>query len=160
MSITVNTLVPADAMAYTHDTFTVTVASQTEPQRMDSTSVTTGVTAVRGAQLSPSFAKQFAAPGSWVTYTLRLTNTGNVTQGYALGLFSDRPAMLNPYSTTLPAGQEQDVQVAVFLPPFLLENATAYVLAWYETFTGTLASYAQLEALVAAYRLYCPLILP
>jgi subtilisin family serine protease len=159
MSNTVNTLVPADALAYTHDTFTVTVASQTKPQRTDATFVTTGVTAVRGAQLSPSYAQQFARPGSWVTYTLRLTNTGNVTQSYALGLIGSRPAMLNPYSTTLPAGQEQDVQASVFLPPFLLENATTYVLAWYDTFTGTLASYAQLEALIVTHPFYLPLVL-
>jgi hypothetical protein len=126
---------------------------------MDSTSVTTGVTAVRGAQLSPSFAEQFAAPGSWVTYTLRLTNTGNVTQSYALGLFSDRPAVLNPYSTTLSAGQEQDVQVSIFLTPLLLENATTYVLAWYDTVTGSLASYAQLETLIAVHSYFLPLVL-
>jgi hypothetical protein len=82
-----------------------------------------------------------------------------VTQSYALGLIGSRPAMLNPYSATLPAGQEQDVQASVFLPPFLLENATTYVLAWYDTFTGTLASYAQLEALVVIHPLYLPLVL-
>ncbi len=158
MSLTVSTLVPADALAYTHDTFTVTVASQTTPQRTDFTFVTTGVNAERGAQLSPSFAEQFARPDSWVTYTLRLTNTGNVTQSYALGLIGNRPAMLNPYSTTLPAGQAQDVQVSVYLPPFLLENATTYVLAWYDTFTGTLASYAQLDALIAVHPYYLPLV--
>ena len=101
----------------------------------------------------------FARPDSWVTYTLRLTNTGNVTQSYALGLIGNRPAMLNPYSTTLPAGQAQDVQVSVYLPPFLLENATTYVLAWYDTFTGTLASYAQLDALIAAHPYYLPLVM-
>jgi hypothetical protein len=105
------------------------------------------------------FAQKFAMPGSWVTYTLRLTNTGNVTQSYALGLIGNWPAMLNPSSTTLPAGQGQAVRVSVFLPPFLSENATTYVLAWYDTFTGTLASYAQLEALVAVHPLHLPLVL-
>jgi hypothetical protein len=144
------------AMAYTR-LFTVTVASQTKPQRTDSYCHDWRHCGARHA-LSPSL-RNIAMPGSWVTYTLRLTNTGNVTQSYALGLIGNRLAMLKPYSTTLPAGQEQEVLVSVFLPPFLLENATTYVLAWYDTFTGTLASYAQLEALVAVHPLYLPLVL-
>jgi hypothetical protein len=98
-------------------------------------------------------------PGSWVTYTLRLTNTGNVTQTYALGLISTRPALLAPMSTTLLTRQGQDVQASIFMPPFLLEDATTYVLAWYETFTGTLASYAQLNTTIEIQRHYLPVIL-
>ena len=158
-SVTVSTLISADALAYTHDTLTVTVASQTKPLRSASTTVTTGVNAVRGVQLSPSFVEQTALPGSRVTYTLRLTNTGNVTQTYALGLISTRPALLQPHSTTLLAGQGQDVQASVFLPPFLLENADTDVLVWYDTFTGTLAAYAQLSTLVEIHQLYLPVIL-
>jgi hypothetical protein len=159
ISLTVSTLVPADAPAHTRDTFTVTVASQTAPQRADVTFVTTSVNAQRGALLSPAFAEQVARPDAWITYTLRLTNTGNVTQSYALGLAGNRPALLTPNSTTLPAGQAQDVQVSVFLPPYLLENATTYALVWYDTFTGTLAAYAHLEAVIAAHVYYVPLAL-
>jgi subtilisin family serine protease len=158
-SITVNTLIPADALAYTSDSFTVTAASQTKSQRLAATRITTSANSVRGGQLLPSLAEQIAVPGLWVTYTLRLTNTGNVTQSYALGLLSTRPAQLNPYSTTLRAGQSHDVIASVFLPPLLLENATTYVLAWYDTFTGTLASFARLDTIVAAQRHYLPLIL-
>jgi hypothetical protein len=95
-SATVSTLIPAGALAYTHDTFMVTVASQTKPLRSASTTITTGVNPVRGVQLSPSFMEQYALPGSQITYTLRLTNTGNVTQSYTLGLISTRPAALEP----------------------------------------------------------------
>jgi serine protease AprX len=157
--VTITALIPADALAYTYDTVVVTVTSQTKAQRSAATLITTSAEAVRGAQLLPSLTEQTAVPGRWVTYTLRLTNTGNVTQTYALGLISTRPALVEPTSTTLLARQGQDVRASVFLPPFLLEDATTYVLAWYDTFTGTLASYAQLNTLVEVQRRYLPVVL-
>jgi serine protease AprX len=159
MSVTISTVVPANAPAYIHDTFTLAIAPQTKPLRSASAPITTGVNAVRGTQLSPPLVEQQGLPGSWVTYTLRLTNTGNVTQGYALGFISTRPAMLKPYSTTLLAEQGQEVQASVYLPPFLLEGATTYLLVWYDTFTGTLASYARLDTVIAIHSFYLPLIL-
>ena len=103
--------------------------------------------------------EQSALPGYRTTYTLHLTNTGNVTQSYTLGLISTQPAALEPYSTTLLAGQEQDVQASVYLPPFLLESADTYVLVWYDTFTGTMATFARLSTLVEIHQLYLPVIL-
>jgi subtilisin family serine protease len=157
--VTITTAIPADALAYTFDTVAVTVTSRTKIQRSAATTMTTSADVRRGAQLLPTLAEYAAMPGTWVTYTLHLTNTGNVTQSYALGLISTRPAALEPVSTTLLAGQGQDVYASVFLPPFLLEDATTYVLAWYDTFTGTLASYAQLNTQVEVQRRYLPVVL-
>ena len=156
LSVTVSTLIPIDALAYAHDSFTVTAASEIKPLRSAATVITTDVHAVRGTFLSPSVVEQYALPNSWITYTLRLTNTGNNTQTYALGLISTRTALLRPSSLTLPARQGQDVQVSLFLPPFLLENAHTYVLTWYDTFTGTLAAFAQLNTLVELHESYLP----
>ncbi len=50
-SITVSTLIAPDAFVFTHDTLTVTVASQTKPLRSASTTVTTIVKAVHVVQL-------------------------------------------------------------------------------------------------------------
>jgi hypothetical protein len=114
---------------------------------------------VRGTLLLPAVIEQHAPPNSWISYTLRLTNTGNSTQTYALGLISTRSALLQPAAMTLSARQGQDVQVSLFLPPFLLEDAHTIVLAWYDTFTGTLAAFSQLNTLVDAHQSYLPVIL-
>jgi hypothetical protein len=159
VSVTVSTLIPVDALAFTHDSITVTVASVIKPLRSADTVVTSSVNAVRGTLLLPAVAEQHALPNSWVTYTLRLTNTGNNTQTYALGLISTRSTLLQPVSTTLSARQGQDVEVSLFLPPFLLEDAHTFVLAWYDTFTGTLAAFSQLNTLVEIHQAYLPIIL-
>jgi subtilisin family serine protease len=158
LTLIVTATIPANALAYVSDTVAVTVTSQTKTQRSAATPIVTSAEAIRGTQLQPSLAEQMGVPGSWVTHTLRLTNTGNVTQSYALGVSSTRPAMLQPYSATLLAGQGLDVQASVFLPPLLLEGATTYVLTWYDTFSGTLAAYAQLNTTVAVQTHYLPLI--
>jgi serine protease AprX len=157
--VTVTVLIPAEALAYTFDTVAITATSHTKAQRSAATTITTSAEVRRGIQLLPALAEQASLPGMWVTYTLRLTNTGNVTQTYALGLISTRPAVLEPVSTTLLAGQGQAVSASVFMPPFLLEDAATFVLAWYDTFTGTLASYAQLNTLVTVQRRYLPVVL-
>jgi subtilisin family serine protease len=159
LSTTITITVPQQTAAYLSDTVTVTVASQTAPQRSHTASITTTATLLRGAVLSPTLSEKISPPGQWVTYTLRLTNTGNVTQTYALGLAGTRPGMLTPYTTTLEAGLGQDVHAAIFLPPAVLDNGVSFVLAWYDTFTGTLAAYARLDTIVATKHLYLPVIL-
>jgi hypothetical protein len=155
-AITITTRIPVDALAYVRDTFSVTATSQTKPQRSAVTTATTEAIAVRGAQWSSLLAEQHALPDSWSKYNLTLTNTGNVTQTYVLGLVSTRLAAVNPASTTLLAGQRQTVTVSVYLPPLVLEEATTFVLAWYDSFTGTLASYARLNTVIDTHALYLP----
>jgi subtilisin family serine protease len=159
LSTTVTITVPQQTAAYLSDSVTVTVASQTAPQRSMMVLITTTAQAVHGAALYPTVSEQISHPGQWVTYTLRLTNTGNVTQTYALGLAGNRPGVLSPYTTTLEAGLGQAVQAAILLPPAVLDNGTSFVLAWYDTFTGTLAAYARLDTIVATKQLYLPVIL-
>jgi subtilisin family serine protease len=159
LSTTITVTVPVNALAYSQNVLPVTITSQTVPHRSTVATVMTMANAVRGATLSPAMVKRTGMPGQWVTYTLRLTNTGNITQTYLLDLLGTRPGTLEPFSTTLLAGTGQNVQAAVFLPPFLLEDATSYVLTWYDTFTDTLAAYSRLETSIEVHRLYLPVIL-
>ena len=78
---------------------------------------TTTAANVYGATLAPSTAALAARPGSTVTYTLWLTNTGNITNTFDLALSGNTwPTQLSTSHVTLAAGAGTSLTVRVTLP--------------------------------------------
>lgn len=76
--------VPADALAGAMDVVTVTAVSQTDGTQMDTVSLTSTAEAVYGMVWAADATAHQGHTGETVTYTISLTNTGNVTDTYDL----------------------------------------------------------------------------
>ncbi len=96
--IEVYVTVPPTASSGLTDTLVVHLASVDDPARSASSVLTTtAFLPVYGAALSPPTAAQSGGAGELVIYTLRLTNTGNLSDSFALG------AAGAAWTTTLPS---------------------------------------------------------
>ncbi len=109
--------VPANAMAGEMDSVMVTATSQASPGISASSELTTSANAVYGLTLAPATAAMTGHPGETVTYTLHLTNTGNITDTF------DLAASGNTWNVQLPVGPivvaggaSQDLAVIVIIP--------------------------------------------
>ncbi len=74
--------VPANALGGDMDEVVVTATSQSDPFQSASSILTTTANPIYGLALTPAAAAQAANPGQTITYTLRLTNTGNTTDTF------------------------------------------------------------------------------
>jgi uncharacterized protein YjlB len=109
--------VPADALAGASDTATVRVTSQGDATKSAQSSLTTTALAVYGLELSPASASQSGRPGEVVTYTLRVTNTSNITDTFTVTVSGNAwttsaPATVGPVA----AGASATFQVVVTIP--------------------------------------------
>ncbi|MBI5032505.1 MAG: hypothetical protein HZB51_18425 [Chloroflexi bacterium] len=115
--IVVSVTIPSNATGGASDSTTVTVSSQGNAAHSASSILTTTANTVRGLVLTPASINQSGIAGTTVTYTLRLTNTGNVSDSFWLA------ASGNNWTTTLPAsvgplapGVGINFSVSVFIP--------------------------------------------
>lgn len=99
-SFTASVTVPAGAMAADIDTATVSATSTGNGAQSDSVELVTSVTPVYGVALSPDQALTGVA-GQTVTYTVRITNSGNITNTFNL------TRSLNGWSTSISATSVQ-----------------------------------------------------
>ncbi len=110
--------IPADALGGATDDVTVVATSVTDPgatAAFDLTTLTTTAGNVYGLLLSPSAVAQTGLPGTVVTYTLALTNTGNITDVFSFTADTTWDVTL-PAPVTLAAGAAADVVVTVEIP--------------------------------------------
>ncbi|MDX1409402.1 MAG: hypothetical protein R3330_14745, partial [Saprospiraceae bacterium] len=91
---TVSVQIPGSAVGNESDLVTITATSQADISKSDNTTLTTTVDPVSGVKLSPDAALSGPA-GKMVTYTLYITNTGNVVDTFTLS------ATGNVWTTTL-----------------------------------------------------------
>jgi hypothetical protein len=79
--------------------------------------------------LAPASAAQSGVPGSIVTYTLQMSNTGNITDTFALSATGNAwPIQLSPITATLAPSQTASLAVSVTIPitalPGLIDTAS------------------------------------
>ena len=145
-SFTVAVAIPANAADNDSDTATITATSQTDGTTTDSTDLTT--TAVEnptyGVQLSADDAQSGDA-GTIVTYTIHITNTGDVQDTFNLNVASVWTATPSTASITLGAGASAQFTVVVSIPANATngQNDVATVTATSQT-DGTATDTAQL----------------
>jgi uncharacterized membrane protein len=115
-NVVVSTTVPSAALMNDKDVLTVTVSSGGSGSQSQAFTTTTG--GVYQSLLSPLSGQQSIDPGATATYTLWLTNTGNVTDAFNLTTTGNVWAVgVNPASTVgLPIGGSAVVVLTVTVP--------------------------------------------
>ena len=115
-TFTANVTVPTGAWGTQADVVTITATSEANNAISDSATLTTTVITVYGVKLSAD--DNLSAPaGATVTYTLLVTNTGNLTDTFDLLKSGDVwTTTLSTGVVTLPAGQSQAVTIRVTIP--------------------------------------------
>jgi hypothetical protein len=122
-AFTVSVAVPVDAAGGDSDTITVTASSQHPGIFPVSSALTTNASAQYGLALLAADTTQIGLPGSLVTYTLQITNTGNTTDTFDLdasGVWTSTLILPPPAlsgSVTLDRGASAVFYVAVAIPP-------------------------------------------
>jgi Subtilase family/Carboxypeptidase regulatory-like domain len=110
--------IPPEANPGDSDNVTVTATSQGDPMVMDDAILTTEVVGY-GVDLEPETSAGIGMPGNQITYTLRLTNTGDIADTIVLTYTNVDPGWIVEvpvFSFDLAAGQGVDVIVVVTIP--------------------------------------------
>ena len=96
--------VPQEALPVASDAVTVMPSSQSNPLNQVSLRLTTYASEQHGLALEPGIMIQGGTPGTTLTYTLQLTNTGNISDSFAIQWEGSSwpisaPGMLGPFSS-------------------------------------------------------------
>jgi len=127
--VTVN--IPAGALGGASDQVAISASSRADGSKTDSALLTTSVTPTSGILLSGNDSLS-GQPGAVVTYTLWITNTGNVTDTFDIELSGNLwTSVLSVPSITLAAGQRGSFTVVIKIPstPATPDTDTVIVLA-------------------------------
>jgi uncharacterized membrane protein len=122
--------IPASVLSGTFDTVQVTATSQKDNNKSDTAVLTTTAVAstqpiTRGVTLTATITAREGTVGDWITYTLRVTNAGNVADFFNLTWQGNTwPVDLSAYGLSLGAGQGADVLAYVQPPLAASDGAT------------------------------------
>lgn len=124
ISVSVAVTIPLGALAGAVDTATITALSHGDPSQTGTASLTTEVLPVYQVALTPISTALTTTPGSVVTYTLTVTNSGNITDTYTATVSS------TVFTTTvsssvgpLAAGTSTSLLVTVNVPSDAISGA-------------------------------------
>jgi uncharacterized membrane protein len=129
--------VPADALYGEMDTAVLTATSNTDPSATASVSLTTSAAAIYAMELQAMEPAQSSEPGNTVTYTIWLTNTGNVTDTYDLMTSGIWATDLSVSSITLAPGVATSFEVGVTIPAEALNGDLDMTTVTAESQTST-----------------------
>jgi uncharacterized repeat protein (TIGR01451 family) len=158
--------IPGGAISGTFDTVQVTATSQKDNSKSDTAVLTATAIAAshpltRGVKLAAVTTAQEGDIGAWVTYTLRITNTGNVADFFNLTWQGNIWSVdLSAYGLSLAAGQGTDVLAYVWVPLTASDGATDTVTIKATSANDTTATDNVALTTTARWpRLYLPLVL-
>ncbi|HEC34122.1 MAG TPA: DUF11 domain-containing protein [Chloroflexi bacterium] len=160
VAVTVVVTIPVGTAGGAQDSVLITVRSLSDPRTPPasaSAALTTTANTVYGVALGPATASQVASPGQTVTYTMRVTNTGNAPD--TIVFTRTTPGWLTSFSDSsvaLSSGEWALVEVCVTVPVTATDGLsdTAVIRA-----TGS-GGYAEvtLTTTVAWHKTYLPLV--
>ena len=119
VNVQVTVEIPEGTAAGAVDVVTVVVTSANDPSATavyDLTTLTTTADAVYGIAISPTMLAQSGAPGVVVTYTLSITNTGNITDVFSFAASASGWTVELPTPVTLGMGESVNADVTVGIP--------------------------------------------
>ena len=122
--------IPLTAISGTFDTVQITATSQKDGSKSDTAVLTTTAIATsqpitRAVTMTAIDATLTGSPGNWVTYTLRLTNTGTVADFLNLTRLGNTwPVDISVYGLSLKAKEGTNIQAYVWIPITASGNTT------------------------------------
>ena len=111
-------IIPDNAVPCTSENITVTAVSESDNTATDSDSSIAHVKVVRGVEVSISPGIRIGLPAENLTYTVTVTNTGNVDDNYDLTVSDNEswgPTVL-PISLTIATGASDNATLSVVVP--------------------------------------------
>ena len=116
-SFEVTVEIPHDASNGDTDIVTITAVSQNSPVGINASThlTTTAIAPAYSVSLTPDQAEE-ALPGTTVTYTVWLTNSGNVTDSFNISATGDWTTAVSPTHVILSAGSSTQVWLRAEVP--------------------------------------------
>jgi choice-of-anchor B domain-containing protein len=165
-SATVQVTIPPEATVGDNDIVTVTAVSQGDNAITASANLTTTVGVTYGIAATAAITEQSGLPGSTLTYTLQITNTGNTTDTFDVQTFSEWSAQSSPITITLASGADATAVITVTIPLTATANSSESIIVTATSQADHSVSQQVVLTAVAlaappepAYMLYLPLIL-
>ena len=159
-AVTVTVAVPLNTGALISDTASINVASQSSGRSITVT-LTTTVNPTYRVELQPASTSLSGPTGAPVTYTLRLTNTGSLSDSFAITATANWAVTLVPTVThLLDIGAGTDLTAVVNIPLTATEviSDVATILAQSQSQPTAIAT-STLTTLSLPYTYYWPIIL-
>jgi hypothetical protein len=165
MSFTLGVGIPEDASDGDFDVVTVTATSQVSLTVSDASVLTTTATTrpiAYGVTVEPGSATGDGDPGEAITYTLQVTNAGNVADTFSLGYAAPSTWMVSLSSAVLSlgAGAGADVEVYVGIPSGAVAGSSGVVTVTVTSQASPLATGSAVLTTRVSWRfVYLPLVL-
>jgi uncharacterized membrane protein len=157
-TITASVTAPAGALAGASDMTEANATSQNDDAVSAAFAFTTTVGAVYAPSLAPDLAQEVFA-GNEVTYTLVVTNTGNITDTIVLSVDSSWSSALSPANVTLGVGESTDVTATLQAPADAATGAVPATVSATSSGDETQVATATLTTTVVLPLWYLPLLL-